>query len=122
MGSGNTQRLRYIQHPSNAEMLGQSLFWCAIEMPRGASRTDDLAALPSKLQKVVRLLSTNSAAWFAYATSFSTRLFTAEVEFDLSRDRGRPVMRLREFNEEGRVTHSELWVRLSNDEWTRCSA
>ncbi len=100
-------------------MLGQSLFWHAIEVPQGATQISNPAELSSKLQKIVRALSKESAVWFAFSTAFSVRLFTAEVEFDLSRDRGKPMMRLREYNDQGRVTNSDLWVRLSNDEWTR---
>lgn len=121
MSSGNTQRLRYIQHPSKAEMLANSLFRSAVTVPPDAFAVASLADLSSPLQKVVRRLGSDSAGWMAYATRHSVRLFTAEAEFDLSRERGKPVFRLREFTEQGRVVSMDLWVRLAEDDWTRCS-
>ena len=121
MPHGSTQRLRHIQSPSKAEMLARSLLSETVECPPGACWIQRASELSSNLQRIVRNLRRDCGAWTACATEQSSRLFTAEVEFDLSRDRGKPVLRVRAYNEQGRVTHSDLWVRLADEQWTRCS-
>jgi hypothetical protein len=104
MPFGNTQRLRHIQAPPGAYWITQT------------------SELSSQLQKIVRNLHRQFATWTAYSTRQSSHLFTAEVEFDLSRDRGKPVLRVREYNEAGRVARSDLWVNLGDGRWTRCAS
>lgn len=121
MPSGSTQRLRQIQHPSTGARLAESLFSHAVDVPRGAYRIQSASELTSPLQRIVRALSNEAGAWMAYATPQATRLCTAQVEFDLARERGQPVLRIREYNEQGRVIQSNLWVRLPAGEWSLCS-
>jgi hypothetical protein len=121
MPFGNTQRLWHIQSPASGEKLARSLFLQVVEAPSGAYWIGQASELSSQLQKIVRNLRQQSASWTAYSTRVSSHLFTAEVEFDLSRDRGKPVLRVREYNEGGRVTRSDLWVKLADDQWMRCS-
>lgn len=121
MPYGNTQRLRHIQSPGKAEVLARSLLTQTVECPPRGYWIQQASELSSQLQKVVRHLRNDSGVWTAYATPKSSHLFTAEIEFDLSRDRGKPVLRVRQYNEQGRVTHSDLWVRLMDEQWTRCS-
>jgi len=119
---GSTQRLRVIQSPAKGEALARSLLSQTVTAPFGACRVEHPSELPSPLQKIVRGLSRDAVVWVAYATRLSTHFYTAELNFDLSRDHGKPVLRLREYDERGRVVHSDLWVRTTDDQWTRCAA
>ena len=117
----STQRLRHIQHLSTGSRLAESLLAHAVDVPQGAYRIQNRSELPSPLQRVARALDDDAGAWIAYATVHTTRLFTAQVEFDLARERGQPVLRVREYNEHGRVIHSNVWVRLASGAWSVCA-
>lgn len=121
MPQGSTQRLRHLRSPSNAEVLARSLLSQTVECPPRGWWINEASELSSQLQKIARNLRKDAGVWTAYATTHSAHLFAAELEFDLSRDRGKPVLRVREYNEQGRVTHSDLWLRVTDEHWTRCS-
>jgi hypothetical protein len=118
MPFGSTQRLRSIQIPSHGSRLAESLLAHAVDVPPKAYRIQRVSELPSPLQRVVRVLSNEVGAWIAHSTLHSTSLCTAQIEFDLARERDRPVLRIREYNDQGRVIHSNLWVNFAEGEWS----
>lgn len=121
MPYGSTQRLNAIRTPSKGEVLARSLLSQAVRAPFGAYWITNPAELSSQLQRIVRKLDQEAAVWEAYSTHLSLHFFTAEVNFDLSRDRGKPVLRLSEYSENGRLIQDEFWVRLTDHDWSRCA-
>jgi hypothetical protein len=87
-----TARLRSIQHPRRSKGLLASF------TRRGAEHV-----------------------WIAFTDYHRIWFFTATPSLDLSRERGRPVLEIRSYDEQGDLLESACWVYTRDEEWVRCA-
>src|SRR5262245_9562678 len=114
-------RLRTLQQPSQLESMLGSLVVAQRWIPDDAPCVEDRSELPSHLQKLVILAVKAEGAWRAWMSHDGIRLFVAEMSLELSRERGRPVLKVSYYNDEARLQAYGLWVQLADGGWNRAS-
>jgi len=117
----DTVRLRSAQQPSRVERLLDSYVLSTIDMPEGVRRIRDRSELPSGLQRVIRNAERTGQAWSAWTDDWRIWCFTGEMSLPLSRERGQPVLRIRSYDQSGRIIECGVWVNLRHGAWQRCT-
>jgi hypothetical protein len=116
-----TTTLRTLQHPSRLGTLLESLVtgqqWVSPGAPRLVAQTELPAALQRLAVNVVRV----DGAWRAWTSYDGIRLFIAEISLELSRERGRPALKISYYNDLGELQKYSHWILLSNDAWQQCA-
>jgi hypothetical protein len=116
-----TARLRSIQHPHRSRVLLASFVLRDGVVPVRAHRV----TLPQELTPALQRLSdTRHGAehvWIAFADCHRIWFFTATPSLELSRERGRPVLEIRLYDELGDLLESACWVYTRDGEWERCA-
>ena len=113
-----TTRLRTIQQPSKLqELLDALLASSYFIVPQGAERIFDVSALPSRLPQAAARAERNRLAWSAWGDGHRAWLYTAELSLPKSRERGRPVLDLRRYEEDGSLESCSTWVSRDSKRW-----
>lgn len=115
-----TMKLRTLQQPSRLESLLDSLVMSQSWVPVSAPQLTDRSDLPSALQKLAIKAVKEEGTWRAWLAHEGVRLFVAEMSLDLSRERGCAALKVRYYDEQGRLQLYSLWVQLA-DGWQRCT-
>jgi hypothetical protein len=80
--------------------------------------------LPQELTPALRRLadarSSSDHVWIAFSYSHRIWFFTATLSLELSRERGRPVLEIRSYDEQGDLVESNCWMHTRDEEWVRC--
>lgn len=116
-----TLRLRRIQEPSRVERLLDAYVSRTRILPHGSYQLRDPRELPPSLRGVVSRATAQGEAWACWAQGSHIWLFTCEMSLALSRERGAPVLLVRQYNEDGEVTDSGTWRFDAAGAWTRCA-
>lgn len=118
----HTERLRKIQPPSRVQQLLDSFVMETQAIAESGTRIRDRTALPSPLQRAIIRAETADDAWSAWVYGSQSRLFTAHMSLDQSRERGVPVLEVRSFEEKtGRVISSGWFMLTNRGDWSRCN-
>jgi hypothetical protein len=117
----HTMKLRTLQQPSLIESLLDSLSTTQNWAPSGAALVTDRNELTSALQKLAIRAVKGAGAWRAWTNQDGVKFFVAEMSMDLSRERGRPALKVRHYNDQGQLQQYGVWVLLPNDGWQRCA-
>jgi hypothetical protein len=115
-----TLRLRRIQEPSRVETLLEAYISRAGILPEGAYQVRDQQEFPNRVQAIVSRAKAEGHVWSGWARGAHVWLFTCEMSFPLSRERGTPVLIVRLYNEDGEVMDSGTW-RYQLGTWNRCA-
>lgn len=116
-----TLRLRRIQEPSRVERLLEAYISRTAVLPNGSYQVRDARNLPESLRSVVARAAAQAETWSCWAHGSGIWLFTCEMSLALSRERGAPVLLVRQYNENGDVTDSGTWRFDAAGTWTRCT-
>lgn len=116
-----TARLRTIQQPSRVEALLESFVWHVYDLPDSVCKVQDRSELPGVLQRLSINAKKNEKTWGAWADRHRTWSFAAEMSLPLSRERGRPVLQVDAYAEDGQLTESGCWLSVRDGEWRRCA-
>ena len=116
-----TLRLRRIQEPSRVERLLDGYISRTTSLPQGSYQLRDSRALPQSLKTVVARAAAQGETWACWAHGSHLWLFICEMSLALSRERGAPVILVRQYNEDGDVTDSGTWRFDAAGSWTRCA-
>jgi hypothetical protein len=114
-----THRLRTLQQPSQIERLLESLVSHTELVPSGAYPIRDLKSVPRELRSIAAQATKQGRAWACWAQSFRNWLFIGEMSLALSRERGRPVLKVDVHDESG-FKDSGLWMPDRDGRWHRC--
>jgi len=117
----HTMRLRTLQQPSLSESLLDSLATTQNWVPSGAALVTHRSELPSALQKLAVRVVKGEGAWRAWNNRDGVRFFVAEMSMALSRERGRPALKVRHYDDQGQLQQYGVWVLLPSDGWQRCA-
>jgi hypothetical protein len=120
-GTMDTERLRTIQQPSSVEALLESFVSCVDMLPEGARKLRERSDLPSVLQRLALNAKKNDKAWAAWTDDRRTWFFAAEMSMALSRERGRPVLQVDAYGDDGQLLDSGCWLAVRDGEWKRCA-
>jgi len=116
-----TVRLRRIQEPSRIERLLEAYIARSGILPESAYQVRDRSELPTRLHAIVRRAVAQGHVWSGWALGTQVWLFTCDMSFQLSRERGAPVLTVRLYNEDGEVADSGTWAFDSMGAWSRCA-
>jgi hypothetical protein len=116
-----TLRLRTLQQPTATQLQLESLLLSARLAPDGADRLMDRAELPAVFQRVVIRGTKDGIAWAAWRQRFDVHFCSAELALDLSRERGKPTLRVTLYEQSGSIREIATWTEMSRDEWTKHS-
>jgi len=115
-----TQRLRTVQHPGRIGDLLDSLIGSVPLVPAGAIRVASAAVLPAPLRLLSRLIDRRDSVWRAWSEGGRIWFFEALFSLDLSRERGKPVIRLMQYDEVGDVARVMTFVSTIEHGWQQC--
>jgi hypothetical protein len=116
----HTTKLRHLQQPSRLEAMLESLVINRNWIAPGSQRVYDRSDLPSVLQKLAIKAEKGDCTWRAWNNHDGLRLFVVEMSLSLSRERGRPALQVRYYNEQGGLQEYSVWAQLADDSWQRC--
>lgn len=116
-----TRRLRRMQEPSRVERLLDAYISRTAILPPNSYQVRDPRDLPRSLRSVVALATAQGESWVCWANSSRMWLFVCEMSLALSRERGTPVIVVRQYNEDADVTDSGTWRFDALGAWTRCA-
>jgi hypothetical protein len=114
-----TLRLRSLQQPSTSQLQLESLLRYTHLPPSGTERVPDRSELPAVLQRMVIRGGRDGVAWAAWRRQTDIHFVLAELVFDLSRECGRPTLRVRSYDDGGKIVETVTWTEMSPDEWCR---
>ena len=116
-----TQRLKTIQVPDQTLEMLESFAVAVLGVPPEAYRVKRLAELPPQLRRHIGTKADQQYIWFAWSIGEQTSLLTGALEFEQSRERGRPVLEVRSYDADGRLEEAAAWIRNGPTDWVRCN-
>jgi hypothetical protein len=114
-----TRRLRTLQQPSHIERLLETLISHTELVPPGAYPIRDLKSVPLELRNIATQAMKQGRVWSCWAHTFRSWMFIGEMSLALSRERGRPVLKVDVHDESG-FRDSGLWMPDRDGKWSRC--
>ena len=115
----HTQRLKAIQIPSGTLSLLESFATSNLRPAAGARGIRTLQELPPRHRERVGPGGDQPYLWHAWDEAGRVRMVTGALSLEHSRERGRPVLEARIYDENGLLDESGTWVRTADD-WDRC--
>jgi hypothetical protein len=122
-----TMRLRETQEPNHCEELAEECVRDRKMIPRGAVRLTTLSELSIPLRRLARKDALGeSVVWLAWGVADAIVadamwFVTSTISLDLSRERGRPVLQLRVYNQNGTLGEALTCVQTTANTWARCT-
>jgi len=117
-----TMRLRAILQPSRVEALLEALAVSQRLVPADAYPVANAADLTPELRDRVRRMETEDHAWRAWTDDRYIWFLSGELSLPLSRERGRPVLQIRRYGEDGQLQESGVWLQMSDRSWKQLGA
>lgn len=115
----DTMRLTALPQPSLVrKVLGHDAAACC-GIPADAERIDSSDRLPRLLESVVRRVEHQDGQWLAFESGWNTWLLAGEFVLDLSREYGRPVVRVTAYDADGHVRETFSLILRRQAEWSR---
>ena len=117
-----TVRLRAIQKPNECEELVEACVRAREIVPQGAVRLTALSDLSVPLRRLARKGALpESSVWLAWGDADVMWFVAGASSLELSRERGRPVLQLRVYNEAGRLQEALTCVQTRANAWEQCA-
>jgi hypothetical protein len=117
-----TMTLRAIKHPSNVDVLLRELVQSRGIVPEGTYEICDRNSLPPVLQRLAEYADHTGHSWACWLDDVGRGwLFIAEMPLPQSRNRGRPVLRVDHFGEDGVIRDTGQWVAGPEGKWECCA-
>jgi hypothetical protein len=117
----DTSKIFAFRHPSQAELLLESLLLAAGRLPTRARRVAYRSDLPAVLQRIAISARKRKARWVAWTRGEAIWLFTAEVTAVPSGPVERPALKICRYNARGKLTKCGVWVNRPSRGWRRCA-
>jgi hypothetical protein len=120
-GNMETQRLRAIQHPNRATTLLES--WASSQdiIPAKARRIRAASELSGPLRCLVRRCNSDGSVWCSWTYGHCIWFVAATPSLELGRERKKPVLQIKIYNECGEMTAAEAYVHTLHHGWQRCA-
>jgi hypothetical protein len=117
-----TVRLRSIQKPNQCEALVESCVRGRRMVPNSAVRLTSLSELSLPLRRLARKNAMpGSSVWLAWGEGDAMWFVTGMSSLELSRERGRPVLQLLVYNENGALKEALTCVQTAANNWEQCA-
>ena len=117
-----TIRLRAIQKPSHCEHLVEACVRGRRMVPSGAVRTTlSELSIPLRVLAQRNSLGDSSTAWLAWSEGDAMWFVAGTTSLEMSRERGRPVLQLLVYDQEGALDEALTCVQTAANTWERCA-
>lgn len=116
-----TLRMRRILQPSRVERLLDALVLRGCALPEGVYRIRDPKALTHEMREIVNHALQLGQVWSCWADGLHAWLFTGQLSLPLSSERGKPVLQVSRYGEEGALKDSGSWMPNWEGKWHRCA-
>lgn len=116
-----TQRLRAVQHPDRVGQLLDSLLASDHFIPANSIRINGARSLPVLLRRLSRLIDRRDSVWRSWTDGSRNWFFEGVYSLELSRERGKPVIHLREYDEVGDLRCTRTFVLTTDQGWQACA-
>ena len=117
-----TMRLRTTQKPNQCEQLVDACVRGRTMVPHDAVRMTSLSELSIPLRRLARKDALGEpSVWLAWGDADAMWFVTGTTSLELSRERGRPVLQLRLYNQEGKLNEALTCVQTPANSWERCA-
>lgn len=116
-----TQRLRTVQHPGRVADLLDSLIGSRPILPPSLTRVMSTSGLPAPLRLLSRCIERRDSVWRAWTDGARVWFLEALFSLELSRERGKPVIQLKQYDELGDVTRVLTFVSTPDHGWQQCA-
>ena len=120
-GDMETARLQCMQDPKQTEQLLEALAQALGLMPEKSLRIRFPAELTRPLRRLTTLAEATGISWLAWDAATRLWLLMGAPSLELSRERGRPVLQVQLFDEEGTLLDSINAVCTTEGKWQRCA-
>lgn len=117
----DTTRIIAFRHPSQAELLLESLLVGLRRLPRKVRKLTCRSELPSALQRIAMRSSRRKAAWSAWVDGETIWFFTAELASVPFNGRPTPALAVSGYDRKGVLTECGTWVNVPKRGWRRCA-
>jgi len=114
-------RLQALRQPSLVRAVLGNQAAAAAGIPPDAAPVDAPGRLPRLLEPVARRIIRHEGEWLAFERGWETWLLAGDFVLDLSREHGRPVVRVTAYDREGHVQETFNLISRRQGEWTRLS-
>jgi hypothetical protein len=92
----------------------------AARLPRDSRRLVRPREMTPALANVIAKAEHSGYVWRAFTDDRLTWSFVAEISLERSRERGRPVLTVIQYDEHGELQERADWVQVRADSWQRC--
>lgn len=117
----DTSKILAFRHPSQAELLLESMLLSLDRFPGSARRVSDRGDLPSALQRIAIRSTRQKMRWGAWSKDDAIWFFTAEVTSVPSGKVRRPALKVSGYDAKGNLTECGVWVMAPKRGWQRCA-
>lgn len=118
--SMETLKLRRMQEPSRVEKLLDTYVSRTAALPHGAYQVLDARELPQSLRRLISRAAAQGETWSCWAHNARIWLFICELSLTRSRERGAPVLLVRQYNEDAEIKDSGTWRHApGSGTWSR---
>ncbi len=90
-------------------------------IPVEATRVTSTAILPPRLRLLSRRIDRRHCIWRSWSDGARIWFFEGGFSLELSRERGKPVIELREYDEIGNIRQSLTFVSTAGHGWEKCA-
>ena len=120
-GNMETQRLRAIQHPNRATTLLESWASSQDNIPVEARRIRAVSELSGPLRCLVHRCDRDESVWCSWTDGHRIWFIAAAPSLELARERKKPVLQIKIYNECGEMTAAAVYVHTLHHGWQRCA-
>jgi len=116
----DTSKILGFRHPSQVELLLESLVMSRKCLPSRARRLTDRSELPSALQRIAIQTTGAGKSWSAWTEDEGIWFYAAEMTPARLSGQKCPVLKLQAYSRKGRIEEYGLWARTGRNGWQRC--
>jgi len=120
-----TRTLQMLEPPSQVDVLLRELVQSRGIVPEGTYEIRDRTSLPTALRRLAQnIRHTADQSWACWLSDdgHTWFFFIAEMPSSLSSERGKPVLQINQYGEDGVILYTGQWVADAAGKWMRCTA
>ncbi len=118
--SVDTTKILTFRHPSQADLLLESLVRDRLRADSPAHIVTDCSELPSALQRVIIEAKRSGKVWSAWSDGHSACAYTGEMLAARLGGAKCAVLRVTSYDHRGRLTSQRIWARGADGTWQTC--
>jgi hypothetical protein len=120
-GPVDTTRILAFRHPSQAELLLESLASSKLGLGQRARQVSERSELPGALQRIVIREQGQGKSWLAWVQREAHWCCVATMIPARIAGQPRPALRVTKYDASGRTVNFGIWAQLPDGTWHACA-